>query len=213
MSEKLKRSYIIPAIVIYLFIPLLYLILGDFPERTVLKNFLSFLTIEAFFLMLAQFYLARSNSRILKGHKMATVIKIHKVLGYIFIPVLMLHPFFVVLPRFFESGVDPMEAFTTMMTTFSSRGIVIGIIAWVLMVLLGLTSLLRKKLPMKYTSWRVFHGILSIAFIVLATIHAVNLGRHTNVILSVYMIAVALAGVLALVKIYLLKPQKAGIEK
>lgn len=212
MNTNSKSKYLIPAILIYLLIPLVYLILGDFPERTLLKNILSFLTIIAFFLMLLQFYLARSNKRILKGQKMAGVIKIHKVLGYIFIPVLMLHPFFIILPRYFESGVEPMEAFMTMLTTFSSRGIILGIIAWILMVLLGITSLVRKKLPMKYTSWRTFHGILSIAFVVLATIHAINLGRHTSVILSVYMGTLALAGIVALLKIYIFNPQNTGNE-
>lgn len=210
MNTKSKSKYVLPAILIYLLIPLVYLILGDFPERSLLKNILSFLTIGAFFLMLLQFYLARSNTRILKGHKMAGVITIHKALGYIFIPVLMLHPFFIVLPRYFESGVEPMESFQTMLTTFSSQGIKLGIIAWILMILLGITSLVRKQLPMKYTNWRVFHGILSIAFVVFSTIHAINLGRHTSVVLSVYMGILALVGIVALLKIYILNPQKIG---
>jgi len=188
MNEKSKINFFIPPVVFYFLIPFLYLILGDFPTRTVLKEAISFLTIGAFFLMLGQFYLSRINKITLTGQKMSKVINLHKVLGYILIPILILHPFLIVVPRFFEAGVGPIEAFKTILTTFGSRGIILGLIAMVLMILLGITSILRKKMRIKYTTWRTFHGLLSIAFVILATWHAVNLGRHTDLILSSYMI-------------------------
>ena len=213
MNEKSRLRYLIPGLILYLIIPFLYLLLGDFPARTVLKEAISFLTIGAFFLMLGQFYLTRINIITLKGQKMSKVINLHKVLGYIFIPVLMLHPFLIVVPRFFESGVEPAEAFTTILTTFGSKGIVIGIIAMVLMILLGITSMLRKKMKMKYTTWRTTHGLLSIAFVILATWHAVNLGRHTDVILSTYMIIMSALGVLLLIRTYFLVPETKGVKE
>lgn len=48
-------------------------------------------------------------------------ISIHKWIGYIFIPILIVHPFFIVLPRFFEGGIEPVEAFWVMITTFNSK--------------------------------------------------------------------------------------------
>lgn len=211
MNKKSKFNYLIPGVIFYLLIPFLYLILGDFPTRTVLKEAISFLTIGAFFLMLGQFYLSRINKITLTGQNMSGVIKLHKVLGYIFIPILILHPFLIVVPRFFEAGVGPVEAFKTIITTFGSRGIILGISAMVIMVFLEITSMLRKKMRMKYTTWRTFHGFLSIAFVILATWHAVNLGRHTDLILSSYMIIMSAIGVLLLIKTYFFVPKTKGV--
>jgi predicted ferric reductase len=212
-NERKSLSYLLIGAVVYIVLPLSYVLLGDFPSRTVLKESLSLLTIGSFFLMLGQFYLSRINKATLKKTTMAKVNKTHKIIGYIFIPVLFLHPFFIVLPRFFESGVAPMEAFQTMLTTFGSKGIILGIVAMVLMILLGLTSMLRKKMPLHYKTWRVSHGLLSIAFVILATWHAVDLGRHTDLILSTYMIIMAAIGILLLLSVYLVKPQSQGAAK
>ena len=95
-----------------------------------------------------------------------------------------------------------------MVTTWESPGVVLGIIAWCLMLILGVTSLLRNRLPMKYTTWRAVHGVLAILFVVLATWHAIDLGRHTDRAMSVYMIVLAAGGILLLVKTYILKPSK-----
>jgi predicted ferric reductase len=162
--------------------------------------------------MLGQFYLTRINKITLKGLKFSKVVNTHKIIGYIFIPVLILHPFLVVVPRFFESGVEPIEAFTTILTSFGTSGIIIGMIAMVLMILLGITSMLRKKMRMKYTTWRFFHGLLSIVFVVLATWHAVDLGRHTDLIMSAYMIFMAASAVFFLLKLYIITPQITGGE-
>ena len=133
------------------------------------------------------------------------MVQLHKIIAYVFISFLLLHPFLIVVPRYFEAGIEPGEAFTTMLTTWSSRGIILGLTAWCLMLLLGLSSIFRKRLGMKYTTWRVFHGILSMVFIVLATWHATDLGRHTDLPMSVYMIALGGLGVFQLLRVYLIK--------
>ncbi len=195
-------------ILFFLALPLLFWVLGDTPRRSLLKECISLLTILAYFLMLGQFFLSRSNKKVLKPHRMGKVVKLHKVIGYIFISILLLHPLLIVVPRFFEAGITPGEAFSTMITTWDSQGIILGMIAWALMLILGLSSIFRKCLGMKYTTWRVFHGLLSIAFITLATLHAMDLGRHTDLPMSLYMGAIAGIGILLLLRTYLFKPAK-----
>jgi predicted ferric reductase len=213
MKKNKRTPYLVIGSLFFLIIPFLYLLLADFPERTVLKESISFLTIGAFFLMLGQFYLTRINKITLSGNKFSKVINKHKAIGYIFIPILMLHPFLIVVPRFFEAGVTPSDAFKTILTTYESSGLVIGIIAMVVMILLGITSLLRKKMKISYTTWRVSHGLLSILFVILATWHAVDLGRHTDAILSTYMILMSATGIFFLLRLYIKKPQSKGVEK
>jgi predicted ferric reductase len=163
--------------------------------------------------MLGQFFLARSNKHVRKSLKMKTALRFHKAIGYIFVVVLLVHPFFVVLPKYFEEGVAPMEAFVTIITTFDSLGVVLGLTAWLLLLVLGITSLFRNMLPMKYKTWRAFHGILAVFFIGPSTWHAVDLGRHTDLAMSIYMIVLAISGILLLLRTYFLKSsEKTGGE-
>ncbi len=191
---------------IFIGLPILFWAMGDFPRRTYLKESLSILFILSFCLMLGQFFLARSNRSGVSGIKMSLVLKIHKAIGYIFVSVLLIHPFLIVVPRYFESGIEPIEAFTTIITTVDSLGIVLGIVAWSLMLILGITSLIRRRLPMTYGTWRIFHGILSIVFISVATWHAVDLGRHTDLAMSAFLITLAASGILLLLRIYFFNP-------
>lgn len=195
----------IAIIAITIAIPLLIYALGDFPRRTPLKEIISVFTILAYFIMVGQFFLSRANNRVLKGHKMWKVSRLHKVIGYIFTGILLFHPFFIVLPRYFEAGLDPKEALVCLLTTFDSRGVILGISAWCLMLIIGITSILRGKLGLKYNTWRTIHGILSILFISLACWHAIDLGRHTDPGMSVYMIALSSLAVGLLLKTYFQK--------
>lgn len=208
MEKQIRLYNGIAAAAIFLGLPILFFCMGDFPERSALKNGLSLLTIIAFCTMLAQFYLARSNKKILKAHKMSKIIKYHKYIAYTFVSILLVHPFLIVLPRYFESGVDPIDAFVTIITSFNSTGVILGIIAWCLMLIIGLNSLFRDKIGMTYKTWRLFHGILSIAFITTAAWHVIDLGRHANSSLTIYIIALAAIGVLLLLKTYFFKSTK-----
>ena len=73
------------------------------------------------------------------------------------------------------------------------------------MLTLGITSLARKKLPMKYTTWRVFHGVLAILFVSVAAWHVIDLGRHSSLAMSIFILLLTAVGVLFLVKTYTLK--------
>lgn len=203
MDQRIYKSVI--AFVLFLVFPFLFYELGDAPHRTPLKETISLITLLAFFGLLLQFYLSRANQTALKGWKMGRIVKWHKVLGYLFIGILLIHPFLLVVPRYFEGGVAPSDALTLILTTGSKR-IITGIIAWLLMVMLGITSLLRKKLHLSYKSWRVLHGILSIVFIILASVHVIKTGRHISTPMAGLIALLAGTGILFLLKTYLYNP-------
>lgn len=200
----MKKYNFVAGFLIFVVMPLLFWASGNFPRRNILKETISIFTLLAFFMMLGQFYLTRGNGMI-KFHKMGTVVKVHKVIGYVFISILLVHPFLIVVPRYFESGIAPTEAFVTILTMYSSPGIVLGMIAWCLLLILGLTSFFRNTLGLSYKAWRTVHGLLSIIFISVATWHAIDLGRHTDLAMSTYMIILAVIGVLFLLKVYFIK--------
>ena len=188
-------------------LPMLIYALGDFPRRTLLKETISVLTIVSFFIMLMQFYLSRANNAMLKGHKMVRVIKWHKVLGYVFVGILIFHPFLIVLPRYFEAGATPADAFNELLSNFDQPRMLLGLIAYCLMVVIGITSMFRKALPFSYKTWRIIHGILSIAFLSVAAFHVIAIGRHINQAMIILIATVAIIGIALLVKTYIFKPQ------
>lgn len=206
MDNKIKIYNRIAAIVVFIALPLLIYTIGDFAKRTVLKETISLLTILSFFMMLMQFYLSRANSHVLKGHKMGKVIKWHKVLGYVFVSVLLFHPFLIVLPRYFEAGVSPNDAFIELLSNFNQLGLILGLTAWILILIIGLTSLLRNKLPFTYKTWRAIHGYLSIAFILTASLHVVDMGRHINNTIAWIIAILTISGVVMLLRMYIFKP-------
>jgi predicted ferric reductase len=205
----MKRYNIILAMLLFIFTPLFLWATGDFPRRTLLKESISIITLLAFSLMLGQLFLARTNRRMLQDYKMSRILKLHKVIGYILVGMLLLHPLLIVAPRYFEAGPEPAEAFFTILNNYDTTGVLLGIIAWILMLILGLTSLFRNKIGIKYKTWRVFHGILSMLFIGLASWHAIDLGRHTDMAMTFFILILAGSGMLLLLNTYLLKPIKA----
>ena len=208
MEKRIRIYNVIGAILVFLGIPVLIYALGDFPRRSILKETISVLTLLTFSLMLSQFYLARSNKYLLKAHKMASVVKVHKFIGYFFTVILLIHPFLIVLPRYFESGVEPIDAFLTLITSFDRQGVILGMLAYATMLIIGLTSFFRDKLPMSYKTWRVVHGILSVIFIGLASGHVISLGRHSSLVLSAFILMLSIFGVLLLINTYFSNPSK-----
>ena len=196
----------ISALAIFVGLPRLLYTLGDAPRRTYLKEGISLLTVLAFTMMLGQFFLARSNETLLSLFKPPQIQKVHKVIAYSAIAVIFLHPALIVLPRYFEGGIKPWDAFVTMITDFGNLGIVLGLIAWVVMVVLGVTVYFRKKLipkfKLRYRGWRYFHGGLAVTFTVLALWHAIALGRHTDPAMSVFFITLAVLGFVRLAHMY-----------
>ena len=184
MCEKMKKYKLLILPLLFVAIPLAVWGMSDFPERTFLKETLSLLTLLGMFLMFGQFFWIRGSK---------DVVMMHKYIGYMFATMLFFHPFFIIIPRYFEAGVDPLDAFWVMITSFHSFGIVLGLITWCLMFVLVIISMFRCQLKLKYKLWKLIHGIVSVGVIVLGTWHAVDLGRHTNHTFSLLMIASALS--------------------
>lgn len=206
MKADLKTFNIVSALAIFIGLPVLFYALGNFPQRSLLKESLSLLTLLSFSLMLSQFFLARSNKSLITLFKPLAIQRMHKFIAYGAMAVLLVHPFLIVLPRYYEAGVKPLDALITMITTFDSLGILLGIAAWVLMLVVGITAIFRmrliKRYKIKYRNWRYFHGGLTVTFVALAIWHSIELGRHTDTAMAVFMIVIAVIGSAMLARLY-----------
>lgn len=203
METEIKRYHLVTALFVFIVLPIGFFAFGDFSRRSDLKESISLFTILACALMLSQFFLARSDHYFVKPFKFSHVLSIHKFIGYSAVGFFLVHPFLIVLPRFFEAGGSPFDAFIQILTSFESLGVILGLISWSLMLALGATSLFRNRLKMSYYTWKVFHGFLSILFIAIASWHAIELGRHTNSVISAFIIFLAITGSSLLIKKYI----------
>ena len=206
-----KENYIatlFPLTIAFIGFPILLYVLGDFPKRNFLMETLSLSTILGFTILMSQFFLSRINKKLVKDIRMVNVLKIHKFIGYLFISILLLHPFFIIVPKFFDSGVTPSDAFLKFITTFSSLGVILGLIAYSCLLILMITAYFRFKLHLKYRTWRSLHGYLTLLFVITATWHVINIGRHSNTSFSMYYLLILAAGVYYLLRTYLIKTSK-----
>lgn len=204
MNKPTNKLNIISAIIIFAGLPVLFYATGDFPRRTILKESISVLTILGLCLMVGQFFMTRNNNYLPGSSPPRKVIKIHKIIGYFFVSILLVHPLLIVFPRYFEAGLDPVDCLVAILSTYSNFGVLGGIVAWGLMFILLTTALFRKNIPLRYKTWTKVHGWLAIAFIIFACWHTIDLGRHTNRFLAIYIVVLAVSGTLLLLKDYIL---------
>lgn len=116
--------------------------------------------------------------------------------------VLLSHPLLIVVPRFFEAGISPRQAFVTMISA-GTPGITTGMAAWILLLLIVVLSVLRKRIPLSYQYWRKLHGLMSMMFIILAAYHSIYLGRHIDLVFAGYIVILVIAGMSLLLQQYI----------
>ncbi len=204
MQSQTNKLCLLRVIMLFTGLPILFFITGDFPRRSLLKESFSLLTIIGLCLILVEFFLTRSGHFLWLRYNMVKILSTHKTIGYVLLCAFLVHPFLIVLPRYFEAGVDPVDSLMTIFGTYSNPGVLTGILAWCLVLILLGTALFRKKIPLSYTKWVTVHKLLAIAFIVFACWHALDLGRHTDLVLSTYIILLALCSIALHVKDFIL---------
>ena len=211
IREMNARNYILKfsaLIIAFIAVPLFLYFSVNFPRRTTLMETLSIVTILAFSLLLSQFFTSRLNYKLMKQIRMVNVVAIHRVIGYVFISVILLHPFFIIIPKFFDNGVTPTEAFVKLITTFSSTGIILGLIAYAIMLILMVTAFFRFKMHLHYRIWRSLHGYLTLLFVITAIWHVINMGRHSNSSFTLFYLLVVAIGIYYVLRKYLFKTTK-----
>ncbi len=86
------------SIAVFASIPLLIWALENAFERSILKESLSVITILIFCQMIGLFFLPRSNKYAVKTMKMGQMIKLHKMIGYTCVSIMLMHPVFIIMP-------------------------------------------------------------------------------------------------------------------
>ncbi|WP_413701291.1 ferric reductase-like transmembrane domain-containing protein [Psychromonas sp. KJ10-10] len=102
-------------------------------------------------------------------------IKRHKQVGQWIGIIFLLHPVFILAPRFLMSFQDGLDSVIKVLT---APQMLTGLIAWVLMIVWVLLSIFKEKLPMRYETWRLMHVLGFVAITILVTLHLTSVGQH-----------------------------------
>lgn len=207
-KQSATRRTILSIGFVFILLPVLLWALSEVPKQDILKESISLITILSFSFMLLQFFLSRSSRLFREGIKMSKIVKWHKAIGYTFTAILLIHPFLIIVPSFFEPGISPSDAFLKILEMWHNPGLFSGIIAWILMLILGIKAALRDRLFSTYRKWRLVHGVLSLIFLASSLWHVVMLGRHSTPTMQAFYLIAGLAGGILYLKLLVAAPEK-----
>lgn len=165
-------------IIIYLAImvlPYLWSVTQDLERRGPYETVIVALSIAGLTALLAQYLLAGRLQSITGQTGIDNGMRIHRKAGEIIALFFFLHPFLIVLPRFWIAPQLAVDDLWLMLTASESAT---GVYAWAIMSILVLLAMFKDRLPLTYEAWRISHGIGLVAVAILATWHAVTVGRH-----------------------------------
>lgn len=198
--ELTISGFFLRATAIFAGFPVLFLLIGGvFSGRNAYLEIFSVITVAAWCLVPGQFCWFPGN-RFLSLHLRGWMLgQYHMIIGTSLVLLLCSHPFLLVLPKLFEYGISPREAFFTMIST-PHPGVISGIISWLMLAVLGVTAWCRNFLPMGYNTWLRMHGALASLVLIFGLHHALLLGRHITPFMSVVFVIFALAAAVMIVR-------------
>lgn len=156
-------------------VPYLWSVTQDLESRGLYEVIIGALSIVGLTALYAQYALSGRLQSVTQFAGIDTGMRIHRKAGELVALFFFLHPFLIVLPRFW---IAPQLAVDDLWLTLTSAESATAIFAWALMGFWIVFAILRDKLPITYEAWRFSHGIGLVAVAILATWHAVTVGRH-----------------------------------
>ncbi|WP_052667193.1 ferredoxin reductase family protein [Nitriliruptor alkaliphilus] len=153
--------------------PLFFMIVGDPPPA---RGFWMELSIALGFVGLSmlglQFATTARFHPVSAPYGLDLVLKYHKQISYVAFGFLLIHPIILVFVTELGGAIfDPSEA--------EADGIT-GILALGLVVLIIAASIWRERLGLSYELWRVTHGLLGLAIIIMALVHIWLAGYYVD---------------------------------
>ena len=143
--------------------------------RGIYTTAVTIFNLTGFAAFLMQYPFSGRISRVTHFSGIDNTMRLHRKAGEIIAIYFFLHPFLTVLPRYF---IAPSLSFSDLWTTFTAPESVTGVYAWTIMSIWVLMAVFKERLGISYEVWRISHGLGFVAVAILATLHAITVGRH-----------------------------------
>jgi predicted ferric reductase len=184
--------------------PLLLGWLIEPPSRSFWRELSGGLVMVAYAMTLMQFMLSGRLEWLSGRVGIDRSMRFHKVTAWVILAIVVAHPLLYAVPRLVP---DPMDALDALRRMFASERLRSGVVAWWLMIAIVLLAALRDRLPMRYETWRLSHGLAALAIAGSGTHHTLAVGTYSSEpwLAAFWIVATTLA-VLALLHVYLVRP-------
>lgn len=144
-------------------------------HRAPYQSVVTLLNICGLAALMLQFPLASRARALARSMGIDAAMVIHRRVGEALAIFFFLHPFLILLPRLW---VAPHRALPDVWSTFTADNVHTGLFAWTILIVWVLVAWSRRKAGLSYEAWRLSHGIGFAAVAILATLHAITVGRH-----------------------------------
>jgi predicted ferric reductase len=98
----------------------------------------------------------------------------HNLMGTVALAFILAHPILLI------SASYPADCWLNPFAACANRATITAAVALYAVLLLVVTSILRKQLRLKYEIWQVMHGVLALVAVVGALIHIFTIGRYSS---------------------------------
>ncbi|MGI9513155.1 MAG: ferredoxin reductase family protein [Anderseniella sp.] len=165
------------------------------------------LAMTAFAILLVEFVLSGRFKVISARIGMDVTMRIHQLLARTALVFVLVHPFLYRTPLLNSDLPWDISGQLTLGLTIGS--LASGLIAWIVLPALVLTSIFRDQLPYRYETWRLMHGVGAVVVALAAMHHTLHAGRYSSDPLLAGFWALLLAAALgSLVYSYVIMPLK-----
>jgi len=207
--RSLIRRNAVPValLTIYLSIVLMPLVLAylqDLPRRHFSDELSSALAMLAFAMLLMEFVISGRFNSVSGSTGIDLTMRFHQLIARSLTVFILIHPFLYVTPLKFPLPWDVTGQLTLGLGTAS---IVTGILGWILLAPLVVFSVFRDRLPYRYETWRLSHGIGALLIAILGAHHAIEAGRYSgHPYLTAYWLCLLGLAVFTLLYVYVITP-------
>ena len=195
-------------VIFYLTIGALPLLLAEEQVAGFWRKLSSGLAMVAFALLTVQFVLSSRLAAITGRLGADTLMQIHQMAAKVITVALLLHPILYVVPMVAS---EPTAALYQLVDMFTNGAYASGVLAWVMLLGLTASAMLRDWLPVRYEAWRLTHGLGAAALAAAGLHHTVNIGSYSDdiTLAQLWIVLVAFSFV-AIGYLYLVRPWQLG---
>lgn len=144
-------------------------------HRALFQSLVTLLNICGLAALLLQFPLASRSRALARSMGIDAAMLIHRRVGETLAIFFFLHPFLILVPRLL---IAPQRALGDVWSTFLAGNVQTGLYAWAILIVWVLVAWSRRKAGLSYEAWRISHGVGFATVAILATLHAITVGRH-----------------------------------
>jgi len=147
------------------------------PPRPFWDELSSGLALVGFSMLLIEFVLSGRFTTVSGGIGIDLTMRFHQLVARTLTVFILVHPFLYSTPL---ADRRPWDAGAHLTLGLDASSLITGLFAWILLIVLVITSIRRDQLPYRYETWRICHGLGAMIIALFGAHHAVEAGRYSG---------------------------------